>query len=293
MKNYFYTFVAVLWLFCSINITAKNTDSSKDPIDIIIKELTNENISRQSTSFILQEWQENGFKKINKNKLNIICKIAAQNAKNFPYEKYFVLSKAQRAKLSPKTKTKVRNKSMSLFLLAIGYTYKDTAAIAYEISIRQRPFHGDFLSQINACKKHLRRLSEVQLFTRASRIKLNVLIKMLESKNCHEKLDEKISIISSTEDKVFMKQLKNHQLHKNRVIRLCKRVIKQAQKQEYQEFRLEIISKLHNKLATKHEQLKWYIALLQNESISNEERNIIRKRISLIQEQLKQTASLN
>ncbi len=272
-------------IFCyNINIFAEEQQNIKD----ITKLIQNEKTTKKTVDFILKEWQKNAFSDLSKEDLNIIYTICARNVKDFHFEKYLAMEKIRREKLSPQKLRILKNKNLCLSLLAMGYCQKNIAALNYAQTIKKAPFYGHFMQQVANFKTHHNKAKEKKVFTKDSKNKLDILEKILQNKNCFTNYYQKLTIIKLTADDDFMKQLNDNPQEKKQIITLSNALISQIKGKKHQEFRIEILSKLYDKLTTPQEQLNWYITLLNARNISKPEKALIAKRIKTIQQQIKE-----
>ena len=280
-------FLFSIFLICTLtlNVFAENKflDSK---IEEVTAQVKSQSISATNAKFMFEQWQKNAFADIASEKLNIIYKLCVDNVKKFKFVKYFGLSKERRTKLSPQTQKILKNKSFCLLLLCMGYCQKNAFAINYAASIKNTALEKYFMDQVKIFQiKHEKRQA-TQLFSRDSRNKYNLLLKILNDKDGLENYYKNFKIITLTEDEEFIAQLKSQKEYKNKILKKCRQLTKKLRKKRHEKLRTETLSDLYSALASDRELLDWYLLLQKSTNISKSERETIKKRIDILKQKL-------
>ena len=283
MKKFLFSIFLIFTLTLNVFAENKFLDSK---IEEVTAQVKSQSISATNAKFMFEQWQKNAFADIASEKLNIIYKLCVDNVKKFKFVKYFGLSKERRTKLSPQTQKILKNKSFCLLLLCMGYCQKNAFAINYAASIKNTALEKYFMDQVKIFQiKHEKRQA-TQLFSRDSRNKYNLLLKILNDKDGLENYYKNFKIITLTEDEEFIAQLKSQKEYKNKILKKCRQLTKKLRKKRHEKLRTETLSDLYSALASDRELLDWYLLLQKSTNISKSERETIKKRIDILKQKL-------
>ena len=279
-------FWLITFCICSLLTTTIAQENIEARVKKITQEIQAESISYSNAKFLFEQWRQNSFAHISKEELNIIYKLCVDNVKKFPFVKYYALSKERRENLSPQTQKILKNKNFCLLLLTMGYCQKNTFAINYAYSIRDTALYKYFMDQVQICRRHHQKIQDKKLFTKDSRKKFNLLLKMLADDDCHKNYYKQLKMLKLTADEHFMRQLKDHPDYKKQILERCRQLIRRSRGKKHENFRLEVLSALYCELSSEREQLNWYIRLQRLNNISKSERQVIKKRIDDLKQKL-------